>query len=106
MFMLSGGTIPGKDARMLHFFKLDPASDNTTLTLTDASTTLTYEVELEAAQPVGVPEGESALSINWRDMTTNSLGNEYSPVQITEAVVAHYSSLTLPELEAQFLQLE
>jgi hypothetical protein len=39
-------------------------------------------------------------------MTVNALGNEYVAAQITEAVVAHFATSTLTELEEQFLGLE
>jgi hypothetical protein len=106
MIMASSGTAVGKGARMLGFFGLDPASNNTELELTDASTTLDYSVNLRDAAPVRVPQGVAELNIDWGEMTVNALGNEYVPTQITRAVVAHYPGHTLRELEMQFLELE
>lgn len=106
MFMVSTGQTLGKGARMLHFFNLDPTSENTELVLTNDSTVLEYSVDLESAMPVLVPANTAELNFDWGEMTTNALGNDYPAAQINEAVVAHYDSLTLAELEEQFLFLE
>ncbi len=103
--MAQTGTEPGKNARMLHMFSLDPEAEQTTLTLTDDSTTVDYEVELEDAAKVPVPSETADLVIQWDQMTTTSLGNEFEPTQVTEVAVAHYS-MTREELEANFLDLE
>ena len=46
-----------------------------------------------------VPAGVPQLTVDWTQMTTNCLGNNYDGSQITEAAVAHYTSKTLPELQ-------
>ena len=105
MVMVATGEVPGKGTRMLGFFKLDPDSTNTVVTLTNDSTTLDYTVDLASITRIPVPAGMAELSIDWSQMTTNALGNEYLGTQITNAVVAHYS-MTLAELEEQFVFLE
>ena len=65
-----------------------------------------WEAHLANAKPFLVPAGQPGLSIEWGNMTTNAIGNPYDKSQITEAVVAHYASLTLTDLEEQFLYLE
>jgi hypothetical protein len=105
MIMAATGETAGRGARMLGFFKLDPASSKTTVTLTNESATLDYTVDLATIKQIPVPAGMAGLSIDWSRMTTNALGNEYVGNQITNAVVAHYS-MTLDELEEQFVFLE
>lgn len=100
------GTTIGKDSRMLAMFNLDPGSTATELLLTDDSAVLDFTVDLERAAPVAVPVGQPSLTIDWNEMTTNALGNEYLPAQITEAVVAHFETTSLADLEADFLNLE
>jgi len=100
------GTAAGKGTRMLTFFNLDPASDQTELSLTNESTVLDYTVTLGDARPVAVPLDTPSLVIDWRQMTTNAIGNEYSPAQITRAVVAHFETESVADLEADFLNLE
>lgn len=106
MLMASTGTVVGKGGRMLAFFNLDPNAGATELELTNESATLDYSVDLERAKPVRVPRGVPGLTIDWREMTTNALGNEFVGAQITRATVAHFSSMTIAELEARFLELE
>jgi hypothetical protein len=105
MMMVGSGDDATKGAQMLGFFKLDPASTNTVVALTNDSTDLDYTVDLQSIKQIPVPAGMAELSIDWSQMTTNALGNEYVGNQITNAVVAHYS-MTLAELEEQFVFLE
>jgi hypothetical protein len=100
------GTVLGRGARMLAFFTLDPASQNTSLTLTDDSAVLDYSVHLTGARTMHVPAGTPHLTIDWSRMTTNAIGNPYDGTQINQAVVAHFSKLTLAELEQRFLDLQ
>lgn len=101
----SSGTAPGRGSRMLGLFNLDPSSDVTELALTNDSTHLDYTVELEHSTPAKVPAGQPSLTIEWREMTVNALGNPYLANQITEATVAHFDTTSLAELESQFLDL-
>lgn len=107
-FMLTAGTGTqlGRGARMLAFFNLDPASENTELVLGDTTTILDYEARITQAVPVAIPPGTASLEVDWSEMTTNALGNAYSPFQITEAVVANFGARTPDELERNFLELE
>ncbi|HEY3495830.1 MAG TPA: hypothetical protein VGK73_14130 [Polyangiaceae bacterium] len=103
--MASSGTVIGRNARMLQLFTLDPASDHTALTFTDDSTELEFEARLGGARALRVPVGTPAISVDWSQMKTTSLGNEYLPSQITRAAVAHFATSDLAELEADFLDL-
>ena len=100
------GTVLGKGARMFGYFTLDPAATETKLTLDDASAKVTYTVNLEQARPVRVPAATPGVTIDWRKMTTNALGNPYDWNQINDAVVAHFTNETLADLDADFLNLE
>jgi hypothetical protein len=106
VFMAASGTVPGKNTRMLTFFKLDPSSTNTEVILNDDSAKMNYAVELDSIKPVAVPANTANLTMDWSRMKVNAIGNTYDGYQITKAVVAHYSSLTLVDLESQFLKLE
>jgi hypothetical protein len=106
MLMASTGTALGKGARMLSLFNLDPSSTQTELALTNGSSELQFSVGLSASRKVAVPTGRADLTFDWSQMTVNALGNEYQASQITEAVVAHFATTSLSELEQQFLNLE
>ncbi len=106
MIMGSTGTELGKGARMLSLFTIDPNASQTALALTNDSTTLDYTIDLGRIEPIAVPAAEPSLTIDWSQMTETALGNEYLPTQVTEAVVAHFPTDSLSELEARFLDLE
>jgi hypothetical protein len=105
MMSVSTGSDPTKNSRMVGFFKLDHASTNSTVALTNDSSDMTWEVHLANIQQLLVPASQASLTIDWSQMTTNAANGEYVVSQITEAVVAHYASLTLTDLEQQFLEL-
>jgi hypothetical protein len=106
LLMACTGTTIGRGSRMLASFNLDPSSTETELVLGNDSTTLEYAVSLTGAKPVSVPSDQASLTIEWGEMTVNALGNDYLPTQITEAVVAHFATDSLVELEEQFLNLQ
>lgn len=101
----------GTNIRMLQSFELDPSSSNTTVTLTNTSTTLTYHADLHSLHPTGVPAGTANLTLDWSQIQTNALGNSFgnspgSPTtSITSAIVGHYTQ-SLSQLEGQFLDLQ
>jgi hypothetical protein len=105
MAMASSGTVLARNARMLAFFNLAPDAAATELAFTNDSTRVDYEVHLAGARPVRVPVATPGITIDWSEMLTNALGNEYLPAQITLAAVAHFSTSSLAELESDFLNL-
>jgi hypothetical protein len=90
---------------MMQSFKLDPASTNTHVAMTDASTLLDYTVDFEQLQPTLVPAGQAAINVDWSSMSVNALGYEFKPIKITDVRVARYDE-TPVQLEARFLDLE
>ncbi len=94
----------GANIRMLQAFQLDPASTNTTVNLTNSSTTLAYSANFHRLHPTGVPASTAAMTLDWGKMKTTALGTTFSPTQITSVIVGHYSQ-TPAELEAQFADL-
>jgi hypothetical protein len=103
--MVATGTTLGKGTRMIQSFKLDPASTNTTVTVTDTSTALEYTVDLDALTPTQVPAATGAITVDWSGMTVNALGNEFQTTDITRVMLGRYTE-TVAELEASFLDLE
>jgi hypothetical protein len=101
----STGTVAGEDTVMIQGFRLDPTSDLTEVVLTDESTQLTYDADLHSLTPTQIPAEIPNITVDWRDIATNSLGNEFSPTAIAEVQVAHFTE-TPEELEAKFLDLE
>ena len=105
LMMIATGETPGRNSRMLGYFRLDPNATNTTIALHDGSTVLDYQVNLANVHRFPVPPATPALTVDWSQMTRNALGNEYDRTQITEAVVAHYAAHTLEDIQAEPLLL-
>ncbi len=110
----TGTSMIGTGIRMLQSFELDPSSTNTTVNLTNTSTTLTYSADLHSLHPTGVPAGTAALSLDWTTLSTNGLGETLSDdgspgtvprTNIGNAIVGHYTQ-TPSQLESQFLDLQ
>jgi hypothetical protein len=101
----TGTDMIGTGIRMLQSFELDPSSTNTTVTLTNSSTTLAYTANLHSLHPTGVPAGTPNLTLDWSQIQTNALGQTFIPTNIANAIVGHYSQ-TPAQLESQFLDLQ
>jgi hypothetical protein len=101
----TGTDMVGTGIRMLQSFELDPSSTNTTVTLTNSSTTLTYSANLHSLHPTGVPAGKADLTLDWGQIQTNALGQPFVATNIANAIVGHYSQ-TPAQLESQFLDLQ
>jgi hypothetical protein len=99
------GSNLGKDIRMMQAFELDPASANTTVTMTNSSTTLAYSADLHHLHPTGVPAGTAGMTLDWGSMKTNALGVTFDLPAITSAIVGQYDQ-TLDQIEAQFGDLQ
>jgi hypothetical protein len=99
----TGGTI-----RMLQSFELDTTSTNTTVKLTNTSTTLTYTANLHELSPTGVPAGKTDLTLDWSMLQHNALGTAMTDTlrrNIDNALVGRYTE-TPAQLEGKFLDLE
>jgi hypothetical protein len=103
--MAATGTTLGQGVRMIQSFQLDKNSTNDKVTMSSASTTLTYSANLHSLKPTGIPAGQAAITLDWSGMTTNALGGVFAPTRITYALVGHYTQ-TPTELEKQFLDLQ
>ncbi len=92
-------------ARMVHHAYLDPASTNHVIAITNTSTEVQIMVELDAIPPVLVPALSNAITVDWSQMMTNSLGRPFQKQTIAEVRVMHFPFTPL-ELEQKFLDLE
>ena len=94
--------------RMLQSFELDPSSSNTTVTMTNSSTTLKYTADLHHLHPTGVPSGTASLTLDWSTLMTNARGTTLTSqnrINIDHAIVGHYTQ-SLSDLEGDFLNLQ
>jgi hypothetical protein len=109
MVGVSSGAMLGQGFRMLQTFKLDAASSETTVKLTNSSTQLSYNANLHSLTISGVPGATPALSLDWSQMEDqmkkNALGHTFTAGYITQAAVGHYTQ-SITELQTQFLNLD
>jgi hypothetical protein len=96
---------PGRDISMIQFFTLDSTSTNTTVKLTNNSSTLSHEVDLKSLSRIPVASGNAAIYINWEYLSTNAMGREFIVNDVNRVVVAHYS-MSVCHLEDAFLDVE
>jgi hypothetical protein len=101
----TGTSMIGTGIRMLQSFQLDPSSSNTTITMTNSSTTLTYSANLHSLKPTGVPMGKADLTLDWGQIQTNALGQPFVATNVARAIVGHYTQ-SPSQLEGQFLDLQ
>lgn len=102
--MVSTGTDIGSGTRMIQSFKLDPASENAEVLMTDASTRLDVDVDLQSLEPTPVPLEDPALTVDWSMMTENALDGEFERSSIGLVAIARYA-VSPAELEENFLDL-
>jgi hypothetical protein len=107
IYMVSAqtGTSIGQGTRMLQTFRLDAASTNTTVKLTNASTAVTFSANLHDLTPIAIPAGQASIDIDWSGLKLDARGDSFIALNITEAMVGHYPQSS-SELEARFLDLE
>src|SRR5690606_4109967 len=104
--MVSTSDAIGQGVQMIQLFQLDEASTQTTVTMTDSSSTLTsWSADLETLTPTLVPAGNPHIVFDWSDIPTTGFGTEFEATQISEVLVARYAK-TLQELETEFLHVE
>jgi hypothetical protein len=103
--MAATGSTLGEGTKMIQSFQVDPTSTNTSVSVTNSSTALTYTANLHSLTPTGVAAGQAGLTLDYSQLTKNALGNDWVASNITRALVGHYTQ-TPVELEAKFLDLE
>jgi len=104
-FVLATGTSFAGGMRLIQAFTLDPATENTTVRVTNSSVLLSWNVDLGRITRPLVAVGTSAITIDWSDMTITGMGGTFVPSDITEVRVGRFHE-TAAELEASFLDLE
>lgn len=98
-------TTLGRNVQMIQAFALDAAATSKTVTLTDASTQLVWNANLDALSPTPVPAAQPSILVDWfSSIAVNSFGGEFVNNQITEVLVGRYPA-TL-DLNAGFLDIE
>lgn len=104
-FMVNKGLDVGQGVKMIHAVKLDPTSENTTVTFSNTSTQIMYTADLHTNPALTVPANTNAIFLDWKSMAKNALGRDFLKRQVAEVRVVHVPK-TPAEIEAEFLGLE
>jgi hypothetical protein len=80
--MLATGKVFGRGTRLLAFFQPTDGETNQLVQLTNASTTLSYTVELEQLEPIPLPPLTGDVVLDWSadsQLTRNAMGDTWMP---------------------------
>ncbi|MES2645171.1 MAG: hypothetical protein V4850_37130 [Myxococcota bacterium] len=94
---------PGADALM--FLEAVAESDTSEAHLTDTTSTLAVDVDLDSLTSVVVPTGSAALTFDWAGLTRDGLGDELDHATLDELWVARFEE-TPEELAQDVFSLE
>lgn len=95
----------GRDVQMIQAFALDGAATSSTVTLTDTSTQLDWNADLDSLMPTQIPAAQANVVVDWfSSIAVNSFGGEFVNNQITEVLVGQYPASL--DLNAEFLDIE
>jgi hypothetical protein len=105
LMLLTSGTTVGVGARMIAF--LDPTAGETanSASADDGCAVLDVDVGLTEMQPLGVLR-DGPWPVTWDTLLLTGQGNEFDSGEIDAVMLARFDSLTLADLEPQFLDLE
>lgn len=99
------GTDQYAPTRALAFVDPSTTSSNHTVSLTDSSAALSAQVDLHSMTQITVSAG-STPDIDWTEVTTDGLGATIDWTAVSELWIARFDSLSVTQLEEQFLDLE
>ena len=105
MLLLTTGTTIAVGTRMLAFLEPTTNTSDTSASVTDGCSVLTYEVELEALTPLGVL-ADGPWLLDWSGLTSTGQGNPFVATQVSEILLARYETVSLSDLEGDFLDIE
>lgn len=104
LMLSKSGTI-GQGVQMIQTFQLDEASTETTVVMTDNSTTLNWDADLTSLTKTRIPAGQANVVIEWDNIPTTSFNGEFDATSISEVLIARYD-LSIDQLKDQFLHIE
>jgi hypothetical protein len=104
--MVSSSTLVGSGAIMLQSFVLDANSTNSEVKVTNDSTRLEFKADLTKLTPTGIPAGTADITLDWEDIKTNAIGDEFMTNSITTAMVGHYKESPAELSTDKFLNLD
>jgi hypothetical protein len=104
-FVVETGTELLKQTKLYQFFQLDPASTNTLVSVTPASTQLTAVVDLHSLTPAQIPANRTTGSLDFRTLPLTAEGAVFNPDAMTTAFIGHYTQ-SPADLEGKLVDLD
>jgi len=92
-------------AHSFAFLIPDEDSTETQIRIDNETASLNVDVDFRNMQPLVVPGSTNQISIDWRELTKDGLGNAAEPSKIDGLFVGRYSR-SLEELENDFFDLD
>jgi hypothetical protein len=105
LITLAKGTTPGAGTVMPVFLLPVTAPAETTVYVTNDSTSLTVDANLAGVTQLEAPV-DTPLTVDWDALTTDGQGNEFQTGDVDQVMVGYYETLTPTDLEEQLLDLE
>ena len=105
ILIIQTGDNPGVGTRMATFIKPTEGETNTDVVFTDTSTVLEFEVDMQSLTPIPMFPDRAGV-VDWSNLETNGLMEEFNPSDADQVMVGFYEGLTLTDVESQFLDLE
>jgi hypothetical protein len=99
------GDLMDADNRMLQYLVPTQTSHNTSVTVTDASTTLNFDVDLQSLDSFDITE-QDAYTVDWSALTTHANGTDLQLDDLDTLMLARFDDKTLDDLEADFIDVE
>lgn len=91
-------------SRMLSFLAPDDDAPVSDIVLAPDTSSVYYEIDLAAGD--ALKAGPESPEINWSQLTQDGAGREFALNRIDNVLIGRYDSLTIEELEADFLRIE
>ena len=105
VLLFAHGTRPGVGARSMIFVKPTATSQNTRVDGPKGCGMLTFSADLSSLKKLKMPAA-GPWTVDWRDVTLDSIGNEVVPTIIDRLMVAYYEGMTVAQIEADIFDLE
>ncbi len=91
--------------KMIHHGKLNPASTNNVIALTNESATINATAKIASKPAVLIPANSNAITVDWKDIPNNAIGKPFEDRSIYRVRVLHFPD-TPQVLEGKVLDLE
>ena len=106
LLLVGAGSEPGQSTLSMDFMVPTASSEVTDLTIDDACATLDFSADLSSLETIAPKAGGSSWVVDWGGLTVTGLSNPITLSKVDRLMVGHYASLSVGDLEADFLDLE